>query len=95
MAAEFKIKQVVWNVCSTTQEVYKATIIGRHKTGKTYLYEIRPAGASYYIYGSNLFLKKADAIEYATKKINDKISAHKQAIKNLKEKILALKQIKE
>lgn len=94
MAAEFKVKQIVWNVCSITYRVHKAKIIRSNKIGNTYIYTIKPVNMSYTIYGSNLFLKKSDAIEYATKKINDKISTHKQAIKDLENKIAALKQIK-
>lgn len=90
MAAKFKVGQIVWNVCPTTQNVYKATIIERNKIGKTYLYSIRPVGASYYIYGANLFEKKNDAVAYAVEKIKNKIATHEQSIKKLKDQLIEI-----
>ena len=87
MKPEFKVGQIVWNVCTATQEISKATVIERNKIGKSYLYSIRPVGASYYIYGSNLFSKKADAVAYAVAKIKNKIAGHEQIIKKLKDQL--------
>lgn len=87
MEPEFKIGQEIWNVCPITLDICKAIVIRYRETGRGHLYDLKPVGADYIIYGSKMYSKKSDAIKHAVKLIKERILVHKKFIKKFEKKL--------